>query len=226
MFPIKTVVSFCGTMVLIFLAGCASISNFQTGKPLGKGNVEAMAAISNIDTRNGEEIDINDAEIEIVPPEFTFFELQAMVGITEKLDIGVKYTFPTAGAVIAKYCLIGAGKDKGFFLSPGIRAGYTAFPHNVDDTVGNDRMEYFVPIHLTYYFTDFLALSVAPTYSGRYYTSVDLGYENCLGGSVNFKIGRKFGVVAEGAYFRNFQTEWDEYQVGGSVFFPFPNPFN
>ncbi|NLW33449.1 MAG: hypothetical protein GXY77_18535 [Fibrobacter sp.] len=222
----KIILSFCAAFSLIYFVGCASISNFQTGKPLGKGNVEAMVAISNIDTRNGDKINISDNEIELVPPKFTFFEIQAMVGITEKFDVGVRYTFPTAGSIVAKYCLIGAGNDKGFFLSPGIRAGYTAFPTSGDDTTGNDRMEYFIPIHLTYYFTDYLALSVTPTYSGRYYTAVDLGYENCLGGSVNFKIGKKFGIIAEGAFFRNFHTEWDEYQFGGSVFFPFPNLFD
>ncbi|HLV31479.1 MAG TPA: hypothetical protein VKY57_07925 [Chitinispirillaceae bacterium] len=221
----KIILSFCAAFSLIYFAGCASISNFQTGKPLGKGNVEGMVAISKIDTRNGESLEINDSEIEIVPPEFTFFELQAMVGITEKLDLGVKYTFPTAGAVVAKYCLIGAGKEKGFFLSPGIRAGYTAFPHNEDDTTGNDRMEFFIPIHLSYYFADLFALSIAPTYSGRFFIEGS-SYENCFGGSVNVKIGKKFGVFAEAAYSRNLYWNWDEFQFGGSVFFSLPNLFN
>lgn len=49
-----------------------------------------------------------------------------MAGVTEKLDLGVKYTFPTTGSLEGKYCLIGAGKEKGVFIASGLRAGYVS----------------------------------------------------------------------------------------------------
>jgi len=36
---------------LLLTIGCASVSNFQTGKPLGKGNAQGYAAISHITTK-------------------------------------------------------------------------------------------------------------------------------------------------------------------------------
>ena len=203
----------------LLATGCASISNFQTGKPLGKGNAEGIFSVSNINTINGDSISIADHDYEIVPPEFTFFELQGVLGITDRIDIGIKYTFPTAGALTAKYCLVGAGKEKGIFLSPGLRAGYTAFPST--DSTENNRIEISVPVYLSLYFTNFLSVSLIPTYSGRYFTSFS-SYENCLGGNFNLRIGKRFGFVAEAAYQRNLYWNWDELQFGGSIYFPLP----
>jgi hypothetical protein len=148
-----------------------------------------------------------------------FFELQGTLGLTEKLDIGLKYTFPLSGSLDAKYCLLGAGKDKGVFFSPGLKIGYTSLPNNTNDSTENNRIEYFIPLYFSVYFTDFLALSLTPAYSGRFYTEAS-GYSNLIGGSVNLKIGKKIGAFLEYSQFHNFNMEWDEFQVGAAMYFP------
>ncbi len=205
-------------------AGCASVSNFQTGKPLGKGNMQGYCAVSHITTK-GNPITIPGL-IE-VQPEFTFFEVGAMLGITDRLDLGLKYTFPTGGLFDSKFCLIGSGKEKGFFLAPGLRAGYSSLSDSddtddTDDSNKNSRIELSVPVYLTINFSEFFSLSLIPTYSGRFITQ-DSYYSNLLGGNLNMKLGRKFGVVIDAAFYHNFKWEWQEVQGGAAIFFPLPS---
>jgi hypothetical protein len=211
-----TVVSFT-TISLFLTTGCASLSSFKTAKPLGKGNTEGAFSVSHVATTNNQDSLIPGLMEK--PPEFWFFELQGSMGITEKLDVGLKYTFPLSGSLDAKYCLAGADKDKGFFFSPGLKIGYTSLPDDASDSTNNNRIEYFVPLYLSMYFTDFLSLSLIPSYSGRFYTEAS-GYSNLLGGSANIRIGKKFGMIAEYSYYHNFNMEWDEYQIGAALYFP------
>ncbi len=216
--------------VLFLAAGCVSVSNFQTGKPLGKGNTQGYAAVSHITTKS-KSIKIDDSISISIPiePEFTFFEIGAMLGINDRLDVGLKYTFPTGGSFDGKFCLLGAGKEKGFFLSPGLRAGYTSVsnPDDSDDSDDSNKSTWFdmsVPIYLTMNFTESFSLSLIPTYSGRFIIQ-DSYYSNLLGGNVNVKLGNRFGIIVDVAFYRNFKWEWNEIQGGGALFFPLPSLF-
>ncbi len=202
---------------LLLTTGCASLSSFKTAKPLGKGTTEGTFSVSHVATMNSKDSLIPGFMEE--PPEFWFFELQGSMGVTEKLDVGLKYTFPLSGAIDAKYCLAGAGNEKGFFFSPGLKIGYTSLPNDADDSTKNNRIEYFVPLYLSMYFNEFLSLSLIPSYSGRFYTEAS-GYSNLLGGSVNIRFGKKFGMIAEYSFYHNFNMEWDEYQAGAALYFP------
>jgi hypothetical protein len=200
------------------LAGCASNSNFYTGKSLGKGNAEGFAAVSHISTQS-DTIPI----IEKIP-DFTFFEAGAAIGLTDRLDIGVKYTFPLAGFVQARYMLAGLGRQEGMFFAGGLRVGYTSFPHSTSDTSGNDRVEIAVPVYLSYYPADFLAFTMIPTYSCRFFTDEKIDYmENLVGGNVNIRVGKKVGFIGEFSYFHNLYWKWNELQFGGGVVFPVPS---
>ncbi|NLE00737.1 MAG: hypothetical protein GX640_12785 [Fibrobacter sp.] len=220
--PIRSVavIGMLGAMVLT--TGCASISNFQTAKPLGKGTAEALGATSFLTMANPLEPDSSIT--------FRTFELQARVGLTEKLDIGLKYTFPTAGALDVKYCFLGSGKERGLFMSTGLQAGYTSFgswgtDDDVDENTADEkRVEFYVPVYLSIYPLDFLSLSVIPSYGGRFYTFAK-GYENVLGGNANVRIGKRFGVVLDFSLFRNFATEYTEKQVGIGAFVPLSQLF-
>jgi hypothetical protein len=112
-----------------------------------------------------------------------------MVGITDRLDLGLKYTFPTGGSLEGKFCILGAGKKKGLFLTPGIRAGYSSssISDNSDDSDDSNKstwVEMSVPVYLTMNFTESISLSLIPTYSGRFIIE-DSYYSNLLGGNVN-----------------------------------------
>jgi hypothetical protein len=190
---------------LTLCGGCASNSNFLSGKPIEKGKVDMYAAISNI----GFTQDTLLGDADIAPTGF-FFELGADAGITEKFSAGFKYTFPTAGSINGKYTLIGAGKETGFFGAGGLRGGYTAFP--TTDSTENNRIEYAVPIFLSYYPSDFFGITLTPTYGGRYFTEGE--YTNLAGGNVNLMIGRRFGAVFDFGFYRNFRYNWNELQGG------------
>lgn len=224
---LKKVSRMCLPSVLLLTIGCASVSNFQTGKPLGKGNAQGYAAVSHITTRGGSIKIVDSLSISFpIQPEFTFFEIGAMVGITDRLDLGLKYTFPTGGSLESKFCILGAGKKKGLFLSPGVRAGYSSSSDSDDSDDSNKStwIEMSVPIYLTMNFTESLSLSLIPTYSGRFIVE-DSYYSNLLGGNVNMKIGKKFGIVIDVAYYHNFKWEWQEIQGGGALFFSLPSLF-
>ncbi len=191
------------------LAGCASNSNFHSGRPLGQGNAQGFFTISYL---NGEGEDTTEL---IDSYTFTTFEIGGMVGLLEGLDVGVKYTFPTAGFLEAKYTLIGKDRQHGFFFGPGIRGGYTALPSDTGEEL--TRIEFAIPIYCSLYPTDWLGMSIIPSYSGRFLNTADSGLDNLLGGNVNIDLGRKFGFLAEFSFYRNCSANWNEMQVGAGI---------
>lgn len=198
----------------LFLVNCASNSNYYSAKPLGKGNLQGYGAVSYLQTSDAEDPEVT----EIIRHDFTMFEVAAAVGITDKFDIGLKYTFPLAGALEARYNLVSTGEKSGFYFTPGLHAGYTSLP---SDT-GEDeyRIELAVPLYASFYPTEWLGFTLIPTYSARFFTyeGAENFMEHLLGGNVNLRIGKKVGFVAEGAYHRNFTWGWSEVQVGGGLF--------
>lgn len=213
-----TLVPFVAALLLYgMLAGCASNSNYYSAKPVGDGNIQLLAAVSTIDTRDAADTVLAT----VIRPDFGIFELGAMLGLNERFDIGVKYSFPTAGFVEGKYALVGAGKEKGFFLAPGFRVGYTAFPESPEQKEENSRIELAVPLLVSLYPADWLGLTLIPTYSFRYFTALEGYGENIAGGNINLRLGGKFGFFVEGAAHRNFKWEWVEVQGGLGLYITF-----
>ncbi len=215
----KLVFTVCAASTAFFFTNCASNTNFYSARPLGKGNIQAFATVSNIQTLQ-EKDTVTTA---FLRPDFTIFELGAAVGITDKFDVGIKYSFPTAGFVEARYNLVSTGEGKGFYFTPGLRAGYTSFTET-DSTESNGRVELAVPLFVSIYPLEWLGITLIPTYSLRYFTAND-DIENLLGGNFNLRFGKKFGFVVEAAYHRNFAWEWSEFQVGGGIFLEFRDLF-
>ncbi len=205
-----------GSVVVIgaaiaFLAGCASNSSFRNARPVGKGNADAFIGVSHIT--------VFDEDFEIPG---IFFEVGASAGITDAFDAIVKYTFPSTGSIEGKLTLVGARNDRGFFMAPGFRGGYTSFPTfnsgDDNDEESNDRVELAVPLYLTFSPVPKISFTVAPAYAGRFFTK-GKGYSNLVGGNVNIKLGDRFGVVLEGSYFRNLRWDFDEVQGGIAFMF-------
>jgi hypothetical protein len=201
--------------LLASLLGCASNSNFYSARPLGQGNSQAFVAVSTIDTERPEDTLL----AAVIRPDFTIFEVGASAGVTDKLDVGVKYSFPTAGFIEARYALLGADRREGFFFAPGLRAGYTAFPQSADQEEENSRVELAVPLFLSYFPLEWLGVSLIPTCSFRYFTAAEGYSENLLGGNVNVRIGKKVGGLVEGAFHQNFKWKWLETQIGAGIYF-------
>jgi hypothetical protein len=209
----------CITLIMGFLfSQCASISNLSTAHPIGKGESRVTIGLSKITTKS-DTIPL----IEKIP-DFFFFELMGAVGFTDRFDLGFKYTFPTAGYLEAKYCLLMNNHEKGFFVSPALRAGYTAFPSS-SDTIDNNRIEVSVPIYLSYFPAKAFGITVAPVYSSRFFMSGDSRITQLAGGMLSVSIGSKIGVIIEGDYLYNFEWKWHEIQGGAALFIPINSIF-
>jgi hypothetical protein len=213
---------FFAVSAIMLLASCASNTNFYSAKPLGRGNLQGFAAVSTIKT--AAPADTQTAAL--IRPDFTIFEVGAMIGVTDKIDVGIKYSFPLAGFLEAKYNLLSTDKKSGFYFSPGLRAGYTALPTDSGAEEDNQRIELAVPLYASFYPAEWFGLTIIPTYSLRFFVPAEGDFfEHLLGGNVNVRIGKKFGGVIECAVHRNFTWEWTEIQVGGGMFLTFRNLF-
>jgi hypothetical protein len=192
------------------LVGCASNSNFHSARPLGTGNAQGFFAISHLSGEGEDTTELVDSYT------FTTFEIGAMVGLLDGLDIGVKYTFPTAAFLEAKYALIGKGRQRGFFFGPGLRGGYTSFPTDTSEA-SNNRIEFAVPLYCSLYPTEWFGMSLIPSYSGRVFEDPDADFTHLVGGNVNIDLGKKFGFLAEFSFYRNLTSSWNEMQVGAGI---------
>jgi hypothetical protein len=212
-------VSLCGTAAaaVFLLSNCASISNLTTARPTGKGDSRLTIAVSKITTES-DTIPI----IEQIP-DFMFFELMGTAGITDRLDLSIKYTLPAAGFLEGKYCLVMTNPQTGFFLSPALRAGYTSFPS--DSTSDNNRIETSLPVYVSYYPAKIFGITMAPVYAARFFLG-DSRITQLAGGMASLSIGNKTGLMIEGNYLYNFAWKWHEIQVGGALFFPIKDIFS
>ena len=193
---------------LALFSGCASNTSFLNARPVEKGKINMYAGLSNINFT-----DYNPDPVLGEVPEGFFFELGAEAGLTERLSVGFKYTFPTAGSIDGKFTYLGKGRETGFFGALGLHGGYTAFP-SADDSVSNDRVEFCVPLYFSYFPLKWLGFTLTPAYSGRFFTQIEEIYSNLVGANFNIKLGNRFGVVLEASFYRNFTYEWNEIQGG------------
>jgi len=201
----------------LVLSSCASISNLSTARPVGKGNARLTAGLSKITTKS-DTIPI----IEQIP-DFMFFELMGELGLTERFDLGIKYTFPTAAYLEGKYCVVKPDSTRGFFFTPAVRAGYTSFPH--DSAESNDRMEISVPLYCSFFPHEKFGITLAPVYSTRFFMVDEARITNLAGGMFSLSIGKDAGIVIEGDYLYNFAWKWHEIQGGIGLYLPVKNLF-
>jgi hypothetical protein len=205
-------------MAGLVISQCASISNLSTARPVGRGESRVTVGLSKITTKS-DTIPI----IESIP-DFVFFELMGTAGITDRFDISLKYTFPTAGYFEANYCLLMNNPETGLFFSPALRAGYTAFPHDAD-SAENNRVEISVPLYLSYFPAKAFGITLAPVYSGRFFLRGEYRITQLAGGMLSVSIGSKIGVIIEGDYLYNFYWKWHEIQGGAALVVPVKSIF-
>ncbi|MDG5816979.1 hypothetical protein QA601_17920 [Chitinispirillales bacterium ANBcel5] len=196
---------------MIFL-GCASNTSFRTAQPLGRGNSDAFVSVSNA----GDDFS-------------ALVEAGATVGITDQFDVSLKYTLPASGGLHAKYTLIGADRPTGFYFAPGLGVVYSEFEiTSGDDTYKYSRVDFSVPLYLTYAPTNWFALSAIPMFTGRTMIEGGDGFANVVGANANMRLGNRLGVIFEGGFHKNLTDETDEQHFGAGLFFEIENllPFN
>lgn len=88
-------------VIITSFSSCISLVNYQTGKTLGKGNSEIALSL--------EVFPLEDEDLSSVAfaPGVSYYR-----GISDKIDVGVRYEGGLAGSVGAKFQLLGNRESK------------------------------------------------------------------------------------------------------------------
>jgi hypothetical protein len=145
---VKTLI-LSGTLLMV-LAGCATMNGFEEGRALGKKNTELTLSASYAELANY--LTYTEGSDD-VPKRFKMpvVEANVKVGVSDRWDVGGKVNSSLNLALYYRHQMIG-DKTSRFALGSGLEIS-AAFP-----TVFTVQ----IPVHMTYYFSEKLALNVAP----------------------------------------------------------------
>ena len=82
-----------------------------------------------------------------------------------------------------------------------------------------------VPVYASYDLSRYFAVYTSPKYVLRYASSVDSDnmsasdMNHLLGGTAGVRIGNKAGLFLETSYLKSVSSDFDAFQVNGSIFF-------
>jgi hypothetical protein len=152
-------------VVVIFLGGCVSVSNFHTGKCLGKGKKELGAGLC-FGLSQGKIPEIIDTTV-FVPVISTDFWFR--YGILENLDIEGKYAFPTNVAFGIKYGIL--RKNIPIAVGLGYIGGGTwtteLFSGDIHEKTVVKPRDIFLPIYTSVHFIEWFTPYLTPRYTLR-----------------------------------------------------------
>ena len=122
-----------------------------------------------------------------------------------------------------KYELVNDGK---FAVAAGLGGAYLKL------TSGDEGMETsttlidtIVPMYVSYDLAKAFAVYTSPKYVLRYAKSVDdmgeeaSGLNHLVGATAGFRVGNRFGLFLETSYLKSVSSDFDAFQVNGSIFF-------
>lgn len=197
---------------MILISGCASLSSFQTAKTLPVGEHQTHVAAGFLKGKV--------ANYDISLP---VLEAMYRQGLSEKLDFGVKYTFPVTLVGDIKYNLVGNDlPGKGTSVNPvavaaGLGAGYLRVTSG-DNT--SNLIDVYVPVYFSFHTSESFATYLAPKYILRIMTGSSSGTSHLVAPTLGVMIGKKAGVALEGAYAIPLSSGTSgALQAGVSVFF-------
>lgn len=187
------------TAVALTFTSCSSISGFEEGRALGKSKNEIIVSgnwvsLPNLYTPNTGEGD--DSPTHFIFPNIDFSYKH---GVTNKLDIGGRITTNLNTGFFAKYQLKGDNMSK-FALGTGVEvATILGLIYNI-----------YIPINMTYYFNENIALNLAPR--GNYQFGLGLidsrpgwfKYDTSttfLGGNLGLQFGKKTKYGIDMSYY-------------------------
>ncbi|MEL6537076.1 MAG: hypothetical protein AAFQ98_16765 [Bacteroidota bacterium] len=192
------------SFLVLSLTSCVTTATLQTARTTPKGKLGGGLGGSVVVTsETTEPIGGGDPQVPTITLPLIYFNTPVMVryGISNRLDIGVRFGGVSLPTLDAKYMLLGDHSSK-TALSVGASVGYANF---TDDTDNNSRIsEFSVPVYASLYPVDWLALYLTPRYIGRFDATLTNGgsgrgqvYQGWLGGTAGVRLGKRFGVVAE-----------------------------
>jgi hypothetical protein len=197
-------------------------STLQTAKALDPGKQRILVgggyyASPSLDA------DASETTGEDVSLKMPYMEVGYRRGIVDKVEVGAKVTIPGTAGLDAKYELLNNGK---FAVAAGAGLGYLKITSGTEGAeTSSTIIDAIVPAYASYDIAKSLALYASPKYVMRYAKSTDenmmsaSGMNHLVGGTLGTKIGNGAGLFMEASYLKSVSSDFDSFQVNGSVFF-------
>ncbi len=214
-----------GALTLVSLAlssACVNMSTLQTAKALDPGKQRVLIgggyyASPEVDADASE---TTGSDVSLALP---YMEVGYRRGLVDKVEVGAKVTIPGTVGLDGKYQLVEAGK---FAVAAGLGAAYLSIESGTDDMKSTTKLiDTIVPVYVSYDVAKPLAVYASPKYVLRYATSVDAmdvkesGMSHLVGATVGTRVGNRFGLFLETSYLKDVTSDFDSFQVNGSIFF-------
>lgn len=201
-------------MAMLFLASCASMSSMQTARVTDKGEVGFGGGAGYVRS----DINLGDSDtISIAAP---FLEAFARYGITERLDMGVKFTVIGPMGIDAKYQFYG-DKESGLAASAGFGLFYLPITSGDSKAIITDL---HFPLYLSVHPLPALGIYAVPKFILRNNSYNADGVRetetsNWLGVTTGMRFGRKNGLFVEYSYFGNnkFDVPLSQFNIGFGI---------
>ena len=204
--------------------GCVNSSTLQTAKTLDPGKQRILVgggyyASPSVDA------DASEATGDDVSLAMPYMELGYRRGIVDKVDVGAKITIPGTAGLDGKYELMRSADGKLAFAA-GAGIGYLKLTSGSEGSeTSTTLIDAIVPLYASYDLLRSLAVYASPKYVLRYASSTDemmessSGMNHLVGGTLGTKVGDGFGLFMEASYLKSVSSDFDSFQVNGSIFF-------
>lgn len=202
-------------------AGCVNMSTLQTAKALDPGKQRILVgggyyASPSVDA------DASEASGSDVSLALPYMEVGYRRGLMKNFELGAKATIPGTVGLDGKYQLVNAGK---FAVAAGLGTSYLKIESGSDaDKVSTMLVDVIVPAYVSYDIAKPFSVYASPKYVLRYASSTDMmetnsGTSHLVGATVGTRIGSGMGLFLESSYLKDMTSDFDSFQVNGSIFF-------
>lgn len=213
--------SVVGLLTGVLASGCVNMSTLQTAKTLDPGKQRILVgggyyASPSVDA------DASAATGSDTSLALPYMEVGYRRGLMKNFELGAKATIPGTVGLDGKYQLVSAGK---FAVAAGLGTSYLKIESGSDqDKVSTMLVDVIVPAYVSYDIAAPLAIYASPKYVLRYAASTDAmdtttGTSHLVGATVGTRIGNKLGLFLESSYLKDMTSDFDSFQVNGSIFF-------
>ncbi|MGE3767219.1 MAG: hypothetical protein AB7L94_33510 [Kofleriaceae bacterium] len=198
-----------------------NMSTLQTAKALDPGKQRILVgggyyASPSVDA------DASEATGDDVSLALPYMEIGYRRGLMKNFELGAKATIPGTVGLDGKYQLVSAGK---FAVAAGLGTSYLKIESGSDaDKVSTMLVDVIVPAYVSYDVAEPFSVYASPKYVLRYASSTDMmdttsGTSHLVGATVGTRIGSRLGLFLESSYLKDMTSDFDSFQVNGSIFF-------
>lgn len=203
-------------------AACVNSSTLQTAKALDPGKQRVLVG-GGFYASPSVDADASETTGEDTSLAMPYMELGYRRGIVDKVELGAKVTVPGTAGIDGKYELHDDGK---FAVAAGLGMGYLKLSSGSEGMeTSTTLIDAIVPVYASYDLAKAFAVYASPKYVLRYAKSVDemaetsSGTNHLVGGTLGTKLGNGFGLFLEASYLKSVSSDFDAFQVNGSLFF-------